>query len=201
MNYQESIDVIASIMRRWEQAKTWTEEHAGQWVEDLAPLDFDRSLTAVKDCARLHHFPPSWAQFHEAYRAVTFREIDPSRNPPDPSRALGAGYLPKAENVRRLGELRKALRTIGNPAPHSHGSRKVRTLDEEGNPLLDEEGNPLLDEHGSEVTTTIRGPLACPVCSQHDWNAQGHHKPEHCARCKHLGAEFYASVTKNVSDL
>lgn len=193
MNYDESIDVIASIMRRWEQAKTWTEEHAGQWVEDLALLDYDRSLTAVKDCARLHHFPPSWAQFHEAYRAVTFRELDPSRNPPDPSRSLGAGYLPKAENTRRLRALRGALRTIGNPAPHNHGTRKVR--------VLDDNGDALLDEHGEEMSTILRRHEACPVCSQHDWNEQGHHKPEHCARCKHLSAEFYAAITKTEAPL
>lgn len=185
MNYDESIDVIAAIMRRWEKAKDWSDEHAEQWVTDLAPLDFKRAVVAVADCHQQHHYPPSWAQFHEAYRLATFRELDPSRNPPT-TRALEPGYLSKAENGRRMKVLREMLKVVTSPAPHNHHPRKVR--------VMDDNGDPALDEHGDERFETLRGPFACPVCSLHDRDDQGMHKPEHCARCKRIGNEIYEAI-------
>ena len=188
MIYQESIDVIAAIMRCWPLARDWTEEHAGQWVDDLAPLDSGRSLQAVKDCHQQHHYPPSWAQFHDAYRAVTFRELDPSRKAPA-TRVLEAGFVPKAESARRWKAMRAALPHIISQAAHNHHPKTSKRFDSGGEPML--------DEHGEQMTVTVRGVEACPVCRLHDRNEKGEHKPDHCTRCKRIGEAIHQAILKD----
>lgn len=159
MNRDEAINVIATIMDCWTAAQEWTDRQAEMWIKDLEPLEYQRAMSAVHACRDEHHFIPSWAQYREAYRTVTWQQLDPERNPPA-TMMIEARLLPKSENARRVRLLKAHLRQQRRPDDHDH----------------------------------TKGLRNCPVCGQHDVNAQGLHKPEHCARCKELSRVVFDAI-------
>lgn len=121
MTRDEAIWVIAFIMEAWPSAQQWTDRQCEMWIADLEDLDFGRASDAIKACRNEHHFTPSWAQFKEAYRTVTWQQLAPERQ--SPTRAIEAGYLPRAESVRRVREL-KGILSKASPAMSEHNHKR-----------------------------------------------------------------------------
>ena len=123
MNFDEAFDVIRQLAVEWPQIRDWTDEKAQSWVDDLQHLDYERATAAVKRCRDEHHYLPSWAQFREAYRTVTYQQMAPERQPY--TKELRSGVLDRQETARRIRRVRDLL--AERPHDHRRGSANCPT--------------------------------------------------------------------------
>lgn len=121
MNVDEAYDVINRLAIEWPYVRDWPDEKTAQWVHDVQELDYERARRAVNVCREQHAHAPAWAQFREAYRTVSWQALAPERQPVQRRPELEAGYLPKAESIRRLRMVRQILAKDENAGlQHNH---------------------------------------------------------------------------------
>lgn len=156
MNGDHAAQVLSLLEAAWPKGP-WPEETENMWLRHLASYELDDARAAVDWLVPRQTFTPTMAHWAEAIREV--RADARRRRDEAATRALGAGAPSRATDARMRALARDARSRIGR-LEHNHLSRRVK--------VLDEAGEPVLDEDGFEVTRMLVGAEGCPICGRHD---------------------------------
>ena len=156
MTGDEATKILTLLEAAWPKGP-WPEETESLWLRHLASYEAADAKAAVEWLITRQPYTPTMAHWSEAIGAV---RADARRRAveAETTRAIGTGR--PASTNRRMKALVQAARSTAARLEHNHLPRRVR--------VLDDDGRPVLDEHGVEVTTTISGAAACPICGRHD---------------------------------